>query len=685
MKDKATSFNIFKTLTKKEQIIFILYDFPNSKIEEIEQLFSNNSNFSNKDNYNNYNYQITINNKTISDLLEQNYIIQNKNNNPRTFQITKLGCDFVEAKIKPEIEQIEKEQENNRLKERNAQISQELKDFWQFCELDKYNSENPDKKYYYVDFKKICSFSLLLAEYLADNPLDFIDLSVRSIKIQYNLDFEVYFRNLSKDLQRNITNLRKKDHNKLVSIVGEVRSRSKAELTLKEITFECPSCANIMKIPQEGQKIKKPYKCACGRKGAFKILNEEHEDLLKITLWDLYEDLEINQVPEEINVLFEKDHFNFNTVEEGQKIRINGIFKTIRQEDTKTQTTKIIKCFGIERLGANYTKTTITLEDEAKFIEINKDPLGFYNKTVFSDVKNNKEAKTLMALSNYGKINALFLGDPGTGKSMICKRVVKYSLKGTHLDAMKTSRSGLSGAATKNEFTGKYSLDAGAIRKIHPDGVCVIDEIQFNKELQKDLYSIISDKRIRIAKANINAEFPFDINVVATANPAREDFNTNQPLSNIFDIEKALMDRFGFIVFFNSKTPSKEMIYDMCSVHKKAQKDWSYTEEERKNLDILRKHQIRARNIMVELKDEDYKNIALWISDFWYKITGKKASHRATSQMINLLESWCKIHHRDYTIKEDYQEITDLFLGLEKLKNEFLLENKDDFMEDYVK
>jgi DNA replicative helicase MCM subunit Mcm2 (Cdc46/Mcm family) len=685
--DNVTTFDIYNTLSKRDRILFILYNNKDISQEKIEELLSYNSNNSyngyinknicNQSNQSNESNEVTVHRKSIIDIIEDGLILQNKYNIPRTFSLTDLGIKFVEDLVKPELDKIIDKQKRRQEVEKKEELNHL---FLTYCDsIEQTIIESKDKGYLNINGKNLALFNPILCDYMLDFPEEFSDRIEMYLNINakaYDLpnNFKITINNLPNSSNINITEIRNKNKDKMISFIGEIRSRGSSELLLKSIKWECPSCGNIFNTPQNESKIVEPSKCGCGRKGKFKNIGEETEDFLKITVSDLYENLRMDQIPEEINVLFEKDIFGFDSISEGSKVRITGILKT-KIEDNKTNIKKYIFCKGVERLDLKFSNITITETDKEKLQEINKNPIQFYFENVYNDIVDCDTAKKLAILSLYDGLNLLFLGDSGTGKSLISKRTIKYSLKGTHIDAMKTSKSGLSGATTKNEFTGKFGVDSGALRRIHPNGICSIDELQFNEELQKDLYGILQDKRVRIVKANVDVQFNCDINIIASANPVCDNYSEEWPLDKIFNIKKALIDRFSFTVFFKRQLLTEKNIISMSSL--KYQKDFEYSIEENDILDILKKHQIESRKIDVILTSEDYKNIGIWITKFWQQIKKSPPSNRAPSQIANILKSLCKLHQRDHTVKEDYVFMSDLFLELQNNKDEFFPKELD--------
>lgn len=72
--------------------------------------------------------------------------------------------------------------------------------------------------------------------------------------------------------------IKKSDVDKEVTLIGEVRTIYKPYVRITEASFECPSCGTIHTIIQRSYYIKEPKRCACGRKGGFKIVSHKEAE-----------------------------------------------------------------------------------------------------------------------------------------------------------------------------------------------------------------------------------------------------------------------------------------------------------------------------------------------------------------------------------------------------------------------
>ncbi len=173
----------------------------------------------------------------------------------------------------------------------------------------------------------------------------------------------------------------------------------------------------------------------------------------------------------------------------------------------------------------------IDIKKEVEKIEYNID---------FDEVKGQTKAKRGIEISAAGGHNIFMSGSPGSGKSMLAKRIITILPKMTEKEIIESTKiHSISGYLTKGNpiinrrpFRTPHHTSSdvaligggrfprpGEISLAH-NGVLFLDEMpEFSRKVLEVLRQPLEDKKVSIARANFNTEFPADFILVGTSNP----------------------------------------------------------------------------------------------------------------------------------------------------------------------
>ncbi|MCL4362533.1 hypothetical protein M1585_03585, partial [Candidatus Parvarchaeota archaeon] len=245
-----------------------------------------------------------------------------------------------------------------------------------------------------LDFNDVDQFSPELGDYLLKNPeeaLDTIKYFINETSIPHkDLDIEVRIKNLPKNAQLLIREIRSKHIGLFIQVQGLIKTAASVKPVASAIDFECQSCGHITKVEQKEMTQRAPSVCTnCGKKGRFKVVKKYLVDTQRIMLEEAPEDLEGGEQPEHINVVLKKDlvdpKFERNIIP-GNKVVVSGIINESAiyypsGKRSNTSDTFILASY-VEAVEQGYEDIVVTKEEEMAIKELAND------KMIYTKFKN---------------------------------------------------------------------------------------------------------------------------------------------------------------------------------------------------------------------------------------------------------------------------------------------------------
>jgi replicative DNA helicase Mcm len=542
-----------------------------------------------------------------------------------------------------------------------------------------------------VDFEHILDFDFEMAQLLIADPNFVVPASEAAFEQLYapreKCDLHVRFFNVT-PARVEIRDLRSEHINKLVQIDGIVRRTTEVKPEIIEAVFTCVRCGQLMIIEQDVHIFKRPTICqnpACGRPGPFKL----EEDQSKFVDWQLIkiqerpERLRGGQMPRDVDCFLHDDIVDMAIA--GNRVTIAGILKTIQEVSFRGQqktTFKISIDVGyVELKQKEVEDVEITEEDEAHIKLLASEPF-VCDKVVNSiapAVYGHLDVKEALALQLFsgvmrilpdgtrlrGDSNVLLVGDPGVAKSQLLMYIARIAPRGIYTSGKGTSAAGLTATVVRDETTGGWALEAGAL-VIADGGIACIDEIdKMSKDDRSSIHEAMEQQTISIAKAGIVATLNARASILAAANPKYGRFDRFRSLVEQIDLPPTLLSRFDLVYILTDK-PSEELdrriAEHIIATHENPDESISPPVP----IDLLEKYILYSKN---NVRPAMTREASKRLLDFYLEMRkGGEAEEaplpitaRQLEALIRLSEARSRMRLSDRVTREDAEEVIRLF------------------------
>ena len=147
----------------------------------------------------------------------------------------------------------------------------------------------------------------------------------------------------------------------------------------------------------------------------------------------------------------------------------------------------------------------------------------------------------------------LLIGDPGIGKSQLITALLNRCPKIIGINGADTTQAGLTTSAVKDELTGTWTLEAGAL-VLADTGVLCIDEFdKLRQSTQKSLNQGMEQLCVSSTKAGLVQTMSARTSIIAVANPKYGRFTDNKSIKEQLDIAESTLSRFDLIFVLYDK------------------------------------------------------------------------------------------------------------------------------------
>ncbi|MBY9007133.1 MAG: hypothetical protein KGD63_10270 [Candidatus Lokiarchaeota archaeon] len=305
-----------------------------------------------------------------------------------------------------------------------------------------------------IFYEDLLSYDLDIAEMLKQDPAPLIEDAIKAFKNLLKFQssetngYKDYFVRFStKDekspISISIRGLRSKHIDKLVCINGITIRSSVVRPKLINGVFECIVCGSTFDVLQLTSSIRWPNfcinkRCKAKARSDFRLITKKSDfiDWQSITIQEVPEDLPPGRIPRSVQAVLTHDLVDY--VKPGDRIKLIGIYKSVLATSMNSNNSNLFKTFTeanyIDPEDKSEEHLDITKEEKIEIERLSKEPFiqRKITRSIAPTIYGRDELKMACALSLFagtrkkkkgggykrGDIHVLFVGDPGTGKSI---------------------------------------------------------------------------------------------------------------------------------------------------------------------------------------------------------------------------------------------------------------------------
>lgn len=575
----------------------------------------------------------------------------------------------------------------------DSEIEKELEEFLNDSEiLDKLHELTSEgKKSLTITFDQLVERDMELAKALLDEPSSFLDKADEILEDITDIP-RSHLRIKGLDETTEIRQIRAEDVGEFIQVEGILTRASEVKPEVKIATFKCLRCGEMNRVEQLGEKIRKPSKCQnpnCGKKGPFRLEAEESEfrDWQSLRIQELPEKLRGGRVPRYINAISRDDIVDEGVP--GNQVLITGTLRAFQEKERnqkKTTFKKVLEVNHITVKEKSAEETELSSEDKEwiRDLEENHRIRNMIVNSVAPSIFGYERIKEAIALQMFGSpavelpdqsrirgdSHILLTGDPGTAKSQILKWVNQVAPRSIYTSGKKATGAGLTAAAVRDEMTGGWTLEAGALA-IGDGGMACIDE--FDKMSEEDSGAILESmeqQTISVAKAGIVATLNTRTAILAAANPRLGRFDKYDPIPKQIDLPALILSRFD-LIFILRDLPKEDKDRNLADHMLNLQTKPEDVVKPKLGMDEFRKLIIYAKkHIHPKFENEEAKKK---LEDFfveWRKVAGGESANeeeavpitaRQLEGLVRLAKSNARLRLSEEVTVEDAERAIDLF------------------------
>lgn len=362
----------------------------------------------------------------------------------------------------------------------------------------------------------------------------------------------------------------------IISAKAMIKNITPIQVSLKTAVYECRGCFRLLRVDvTDNQMITLPSICPDCAGKSFR-LNQDMSEYRNYRYVKLEEPLEYRSGGNSRDFkAYMQDYLASpqHNLKAGDVCDIIGEFKVEKSDKNSKKDDDfefVIDLHNISPVNDAFEDYRITEEDKHEIIELSKSK-NIYDRLVRSlapeivGYDTVKEGLLLQLFEGYRPredvfkadlmdrwtIHILLIGDPGIGKSQIISALNKRCPKIISIAGTSTSQAGLTTSAVKDELTGSWAMEAGAVVLADTGLLCIDEYDKLSGQSQKSLNEPMEQLSVSSAKAGLVQTMSARTSVLACANPKYSRFNPYKSLKEQINIPDSNLSRFDLVFALN--------------------------------------------------------------------------------------------------------------------------------------
>lgn len=394
------------------------------------------------------------------------------------------------------------------------------------------------------------------------------------VKLEYSEAVSANFINVGDETT--IEDLRVEQSGEIVQIDARITNRTGVYPLAYSTVFKCEDCHTGTRTVQNYRpqsRLEQPTQChscvnredkGAGSFGKNAINTEKTEmtDAQEVIVQDRHQQTATVNPADSAGIITEGLVQRADT---GDNVTVYACLRTEHRKRSTNDFELYLEVIGIEHEDKEYDGVEITERDEERIRSIAGED-GTVDKLAASiapglrgDYTAQRKAALLMLAGggNLGDerrstIHTAFVGDPSTGKSHLAESIAAISPKSEYASGDSSSAVGLTATVDEvQQLDGAEWMVRGGVVVRADGGHAIIDELDKAAESeQMALNTPLSQQKVEVNKADINATLSADCSVLLVANPSGDRFSMYDELSEQIDIRPSLLSRMDVICPF---------------------------------------------------------------------------------------------------------------------------------------